>query len=120
MSTRISVNHLWVVTALVLATAAPLAQDRLVINVREAQRSSPSPAVVHYQGTGSVRHSEQRSYASAQSRHSTQGAQRRDESRGAETRRTRESQGRTSGAAGARTHSGASDRHGSVRLDTIR
>jgi hypothetical protein len=103
-----------------LATAAPLAQDRLTINVREAQRSSSSPKVIHYPGTGSVRHDEQRHASSAQSRRSSQGAESRSESQRADARRTRESQGRRSGDAGSRRSAGASDRHGSVRLDTIR
>lgn len=117
---RTSIKYLSIVAALVLATAAALAQDRLVINVSNAKRSSPGRDVIHYQGTGSVRHSEQRSYASAQSRHSSQGGQVRTESQGADTRRTRESRERRTTAAGTRSHSGASDRHGSVRLDTIR
>jgi len=120
MSMRTSVKSLWIAALLILATAAPVAQDRLVINVREAQRSSPSSNVVHYQGTGSVRHDEQRSSAGAQSRRSSQGAQERDESQGADARRTRESKGRTTESAGTRSYSGASDRHGSVRLDTLR
>jgi hypothetical protein len=121
MSKRSPVNPLWTVAVLMLATAAPLAQDRLTINVREAQRSSSPPNVVHYQGTGSVRHDEQRHSASAQDRRASQGAQGRRESQGAQDRR--ESQGaqnrRTGGADSRRTGS-ASDRHGSVRLDTIR
>lgn len=120
MSTHAPVNSLWIVAVLMLATAAPLAQDRLTINVREAQRSAPPPNVIHYQGTGSVRHDEQRHSASAQSRRSSQGADSRRESQGADARRTEGSQGRRSGSAGTRRSGEASDRHGSVRLDTIR
>ena len=112
MSKRSPVNPLWTVAVLMLATAAPLAQDRLTINVREAQRSSSPPNVVHYQGTGSVRHDEQRHSASAQGRRESQGAQDRRESQGAQNRRT--------GGADSRRTGSASDRHGSVRLDTIR
>lgn len=120
MSMHFAVKTWWAPAALLLVAAAPLAQDRLVINVREAQKSAPAPNVVHYGGTGSVRHSEQRSYTSAQSRRSTQEAERRAESQGAQERRTRESSSRSSVDASGRTHGQASARHGSVRLDTIR
>jgi hypothetical protein len=118
---RFSVRCIWACAALVLMMATPLAQDRLVINVSKARQSQPSSQVIHYQGTGSVRHSEQRTYESAQARHSTQSAQSRRESQGAQTRRTTGAQGRREvQGAERRTHGQATDRHGSVRLDTIR
>ena len=119
MSIWLPVKRFWTPAALLLAAAAPLAQDRLVINVREAQSATPSKKVIHYEGTGSVRLSEERSYTSAQSRQSTQEAASRREAAEAQERRTAGSQTRTAADAGVRTHRDATER-GSVRLDTIR
>ena len=108
------------VSALSLVTAV-LAEDRLIINVPEARRTQPSSKVIHYQPPGSVRHSEQRSYSAAQQRHSTRGAQGRDEVQPAQERRTTSAQTRHEiQDAESRTYSRATDRHGSVRLDTVR
>lgn len=120
MSMRVSINCLSVFGILALVSAASLAQDRLVINVNKARTSSSSSKVIHYQGTGSVRHSDQRTYNSAQERSSVEGAQDRAEGKQAEARRTRTSQYRSDGQAQGRRSAEASERHGSVRLDTIR
>lgn len=112
--------NVWAVPVLLLATLTALAADRLVIDVSKVQRSSTDRDVVHYQGTGSVRHSEQRSYASAQSRNSARDAERREESQAARDRRIGHTEIRTTGQADSRSFAGATDRHGSVRLDTIR
>jgi hypothetical protein len=121
MIMRFPSKRIWAFAVLVLVTATPFAEDRLVINVSKARQSQPSAQVIHYQGAGSVRHSEQRTYESAQARHSTQGAQNRRESQGAQTRRTAGAQDRREvPGAERRTYSQATDRHGSVRLDTIR
>jgi hypothetical protein len=120
MSIRFSIKCFWALVALVLAMVAPLAQDRLIINVGKARSPQPSSSVIHYQGTGSVRHSEQRAYASAQNRHSIQVAESRSEGRSAAPRTTVSANSRQAGAATGRTTGQATDRHGSVRLDTIR
>lgn len=114
-------RRVWVMTALVVLAAAALAQDRLVIDVSKAKRTRSSSNAIHYQPTGSVRHSEQRSYQAAQQRQSVLAAQSRQEVQQAEDRRTggagtrREVQ-----QAESRSYSRATDRHGSVRLDTVR
>lgn len=112
---------LWILAALSLAMVSTLAQDRLVIDVSKAKRSSSGSKAIHYEGTGSVRHSEQRTYEQAQNRHSVQAAEGREEVQQAQGRRTRSAQGRQEvQRAEDRTYSKATDRHGSVRLDTIR
>jgi hypothetical protein len=118
---RLPSKRIWAFAVLALVTATPLAQDRLVINVPKARQSQPSPQVIHYQGTGSVRHSEQRTYENAQARHSVRDAQNRHEVQAAQTRRTTGAQGRREvQRAEDRSYSQATARHGSVRLDTIR
>ena len=118
---RFSLTRVSVLVALVIFVVGAIAEDRLVINVSKARQSRSNQQVIHYQPTGSVRHSEQRSFSAAQSRHSVRDAQRRNAQQGAGERRTRSAQSRheVQGAEG-RTHSRATDRHGSVRLDTIR
>ena len=121
MNARFPIKRLFTLAALLLTASAPLAEQRLVIDVSKSKRSASSSNVVHYQGTGSVRHSDQRTYESAQDRHSVQATQNRaaslaDERRtivGAEDRK--EEQG-----AEDRTIGHATDRHGSVHLDTVR
>lgn len=120
MSTQVPVKSLWAGAALMLATAAPLAEDRIVIDLSQAKRGSSGGAPIHYQGTGSVRHSDDRSYTSAQTRQSIEAAQERNAAPGARARRTRESTSRVTADADERRHSGATDRYGSVRLDTVR
>ena len=121
MSARFPIKCLFSLAALVLTTPAPLAQERLVINVGKAKRPTSSSSAIHYQGTGSVRHSEQRTYEAAQDRHSVQAAQNRSGGQPAEGRTTVEAQGRSEVQnAEDRTYSKATDRHGSVRLDTVR
>lgn len=106
--------------ALLFVTAAPRAQNRLVIDVSKAKRSTSSSKVIHYQGTGSIRHSDQHTYEAAQERRSKEAAQSRVEAKEAEARRTTGSQSRSVRAAQERRTSEATERHGSVRLDTIR
>ena len=120
MTKRLPGNCFIVLASLVLASPAPLAQERLVINVGKTNRSQSSSNVIHYQGTGSVRHSEQRTYERAQDRHSIQAAESRTAAQSAEGRRTTGAQDRTEVSAQDRTYSKATGRHGSVRLDTIR
>jgi hypothetical protein len=121
MTIRLSGKCFIIVAASVLALAAPLAQERLVINVGKTNRPQSNSNVIHYQGTGSVRHSEQRTYERAQDRHSIQVAESRTEGQFAEERRTTGAKDRTEvQSAQDRTYSKATDRHGSVRLDTIR
>ena len=79
MSARFPIKCLFSFAALVLTTPAPLAQERLVINVGKAKRPTSSSSAIHYQGTGSVRHSEQRTYEGAQARHGVQAAENRSE-----------------------------------------
>ncbi len=106
---------------LVLNAAAPQAQNRLVIDVSKAKRPQSTSGAVHYQGTGSVRHSEQRTYEAAQDRHAVQAAENRKEEQGAQARRTADAQARREvQRAEDRTYGKATDRHGSVRLDSIR
>lgn len=120
MSMRLSLKCLSVVVILALVTAGSLAQDRLVINVNKAKARPASSKVIHYQGTGSIRHSDRRTYQSAQERRSAQDAQDRSEGMQAEARPTSASQSRSAGQAEGRRSAQATDRHGSVRLDTIR
>lgn len=120
MSMRFSIMVSWVSTTLVLAMAAPLAQDRLIINVGKSSSPQSSSRVIHYQGTGSVRHNEERAYASAQSRQSNQAAKSRSEGRSADRRTTTTAKSRQFRKAQERTTGQATKRHGSVRLDTIR
>ena len=121
MSVQFPIKHGWALAVLVLVTAAPLAQQRLTIDVSKAKRPQSSETTIHYQGTGSVRHSEQRTYEKAQDRQSSQAAENRNEIREAEERRTTSAQGRQEvQQAESRTYSRATDRHGSVHLDTIR
>ena len=118
---QVSVKRLWAFAVLVLVMMAPVAQERLVINVSEAKRSQSSASTIHYQPTGSVRHSEQRSFTAAQSRHSVRDAESRREVQQAKDRRTGGAASRREVQnAEGRTYSQATDRHGSVRLDTIR
>lgn len=119
MTRRLPGEVLGAALALLAIAAAPLAQDRLVIDVGKSKPGSSRHQVIDYGGTGSVRHSEQRASSSAQARRASQGAGQRAAG-GAGDRRTGGSQGRTSAGAGERRAGGASDRHGSVRLDTIR
>jgi hypothetical protein len=121
MTLQFSAKHCWLLAVLALVTAAPLAEERLIINVSKVKRSPSSSNTIHYQGTGSVRHSEQRTYEKAQSRHSVQAAESRNEVQQAGERRTASAQERQEvQGAEDRTYSRATDRHGSVRLDTIR
>jgi hypothetical protein len=121
MTKRLPGNCFIVLASLVLASPAPLAQERLVINVGKTNRSQSSSNVIHYQGTGSVRHSEQRTYEGAQARHGVQAAENRSEVQQAEGRSTVGAQDRNEVQnAEDRTYGKATSRHGSVRLDTIR
>jgi len=121
MSLQFSIKHCWLLAVLVFVVAAPLAEERLIIDVSKVKRSTPSSNTVHYQGTGSVRHSEQRTYEKAQDRRNVQAAGDRNDAAQAGERRTASAQGRQEvQRAEDRTYSRATDRHGSVRLDTIR
>jgi hypothetical protein len=121
MTMRFSIKCLCALAVLVLSAAAPLAQSRLVIDVSKVKRPQTTSGAVHYQGTGSVRHSEQRTYEAAQDRHAVQAAGNRNEEQGAQARHTVSAQGRQEvQRAEGRTYTKATDRHGSVRLDTIR
>jgi hypothetical protein len=121
MTMRFSIKHLCALAVLVLWAVAPLAQNRLVIDVSKVKRSKSTSSAIHYQGTGSVRHSEQRTYQAAQNRHEVQAADNRNEGQGAQARRTASAQSRHEvQRAQDRTYTKATDRHGSVRLDTIR
>ncbi len=120
MTMRFSIKCPCALAVLVLSVAAPLAQNRLVIDVSKVNRPQSRSGVIHYQGTGSVRHSERRSYEAAQGRHTVQ-AENRNEEQQAQARRTATAQGRQEvQKAEARTYGKATDRHGSVHLDTIR
>jgi hypothetical protein len=121
VSTRFPVKCLFTLAALLLTVPAPFAQERLVIDVGKRKRPPASSGVIHYQGTGSVRHSEQRTYESAQTRHTVQAAENRTEVQAAEGRTTVDAQARKEVQnAEDRTYGKATSRHGSVRLDTIR
>ena len=121
MTMRSSVKRLCVLAVLVLSAAAPLAQNRLVIDVSKVKRPQSTSVAVHHQGTGSVRHSEQRTYEAAQDRHSVQAAENRHAEQQAQGRRTTGAESRQEvQRAEGRTYGKATDRHGSVRLDTIR
>ena len=118
---RFSFKRLCALAILVFSAAAPLAQNRLVIDVSKVKRPQSTSGAVHYQGTGSVRHSKQRTYEAAQDRHAVQAAENRNEEQRAQARRTAGAQGRQEGQrAEGRTYGKATDRHGSVRLDTLR
>jgi len=121
MTTRFAIKRPIALAALLLTAAAPLAQERLVINVGQSKRPASSSHVIHYQGTGSVRHSEQRTYEAAQERRNIQEAHNRSEAQAGERRVSGSTEGRREVRnAGDRRTGGASDRHGSVRLDTVR
>jgi hypothetical protein len=121
MSARFPIKCLFAVAGLALTVPAPLAQERLVIDVGKTKRPPSSSNTIHYQGTGSVRHSEQRTYEGAENRHTVQAAENRTEVQavegrsivGAENRREVQN-------ADDRTYSKATDRYGSIRLDTVR
>jgi len=120
MNMQISIKCFWTLAVLALATAAPLAENRLIIDVSKVKRPQSSSSAIHYQGTGSVRHSEQRTYGKAQNRQSIQAAENRREVQQAEVRTTADAQNRNEvQRAEGRTYGKATDRHGSVRLDTI-
>ena len=57
MTARFPVKYMIALAVLALTAVAPHAQERLVIDVGKSKRSASSSNVVHYQGTGSVRHS---------------------------------------------------------------
>ena len=121
MTARFSIKCLISLAALLLTAVAPLAEERLVINVGQSKRPASSSNVIHYQGTGSVRHSEQRTYEAAQDRQNVQAAQNRSESQAGQRRNTGSAEGRNEVQnAGDRRTGEASDRHGSVHLDTVR
>ena len=106
---------------MMFSMAGPLAQNRLIIDVSKVNRPQIAAGGVHYQGTGSVRHSEQRTYEAAQDRRAAHAAEdRRDEQR-TQGRHTTDAEDRHEvQKAEDRTYGTASDRYGSVRLDTIR
>jgi hypothetical protein len=131
------IRYSWALAILVFSMAAPLAQNRLIIDVSKVNRPQSTSGAIHYQGTGSVRHSEQRTYEAAQDRRTVQAAEdRRDESKDGRGRAKQDARAeeqraegrRTTGAenrhevqrADDRTYGTATDRYGSVRLDTIR
>ena len=123
MIVRRPINTSWALAGLALATTVAVAEQRLVIDMGAVKSppSSTQPQIIHYQGTGSVRYSGQRSYQSAQARQSVQVAEERTEISPAKDRTTAgASERRTVDDAQSRTHSEASTRHGSVRLDTVR
>ncbi len=121
MSVRLFIRCSWALTMLVLSMAAPLAQNRLVIDVSKAKRPQSTSGAIHYQGTGSVRQSELRTYEAAQDRRAAHAAEDRRNEQQAEERRTTGAENRHEvERAGDRTHSEATDRYGSIRLDTIR
>jgi len=111
----------WALVVMILAMTAPLAQQRLVIDVSKASSPPPKSNVIHYQGAGSIRNSDERSYKSAQARNSTQAAASRVEAEPAVSRTTTSTADeRTTREAQERTTGQATDRHGSVHLDSIR
>jgi predicted transcriptional regulator len=121
MIARRPTNLLWACAGLALATTAAVAEQRLIIDMGAVKPPPPSSKVIHYQGTGSVRYSEQRSYQSAQERQSVRAAEERTEISPAQYRTTISAgDRRVVKDAQGRTYSEASARHGSVRLDTIR
>ncbi len=121
MSVRFSSKCLFALAALLLTAPASLAQERLVIDVGKTKRPPAGSNVIHYHGTGSVRHSEQRTYESAQARHTVQAAENRTDVQAAEGRTTADAEDRKEVQnAEDRTYGKATSRHGSVRLDTIR
>ena len=121
MTVRRAINFLWVCAGLALATTPVVAEQRLIIDMSTVKPPPSSSQVIHYQGTGSVRHSEQRSYQSAQERESIRAAEERTEFSPAQYRTTVSAgDRRVAKDAQDRTYSDASVRHGSVRLDTIR
>lgn len=118
---QLSLRDIWILVAFVLVTAVAVGQERLVIDVSKAKRTHSSSSAIHYQPTASVRYSDQRSYQAAQARNSVREAQSREEVREAQARRTGQAAGRREvQAAESRSFGSATDRHGSVRLDTIR
>ena len=121
MSKRFLIRCSWALAILVFSMAAPVAQNRLIIDVSKAKRPQSTSGSVRYQGTGSVRHSEQRTYEAAQDRRAAHAAEdRRGEQRSRE-RHTIGAEDRHEGQrAQDRTEGTATDRYGSVRLDTIR
>ncbi len=121
MSMRFFIKCSWALAILVFSMAAPVAQNRLIIDVSKAKRPQSAAGGIHYQGTGSVRHSEQRTYEAAQDRRTVQAAEDRRDGQRAQGRRTTGAESRREDqTAGDRTYGTASDRYGSVRLDTIR
>ena len=120
MTARFPTKYLIAFAALVLTAAAPLAQERLVINVGKSNRSASSSNVVHYQGTGSVRHSEQRTYEAAQVRHEVQAAQDRREYKAPESRKTVDAKSRKEVQNAGDRRTGEASQRGSVHLDTVR
>ena len=121
MIVRCAINFLWACAGFSLATATAVAEQRLIIDMGAVKPPPSSSQVIHYQGAGSVRHSEQRSYQSAQQRQSIRAAEERTEISPAQYRTTAGAgDRRVVTDAQGRTYSEASARHGSVRLDTIR
>ena len=120
MTARFPIQYPIAFAALVLTAVAPLAQERLVINVGKSNRSASSSNVIHYQGTGSVRHSEQRSYEAAQGRHEVQAAQNRHTSQAADRRTADAAKDRNQAQSAGDRRTGQATQRGSVRLDTIR
>jgi hypothetical protein len=121
VNARFPIKRLFTLAALLLTASAPLAEQRLVIDVSKTKRPPTRSSAIHYQGTGSVRHSEQRTYEGAQARHGVQAAENRSEVQQAEGRSTVGAQDRNEVQnAEDRTYGKATSRHGSVRLDTIR
>ncbi len=120
MTARFPIKYLIAFAALVLTAVAPLAQERLVINVGKPNRSASSSDVIHYQGTGSVRHSEQRTYQAAQDRREVQAAQDRREVQAPKSRKTVDAKSRREVQNAGDRRTGEATQRGSVHLDTIR
>lgn len=120
MTARFPIKYLIAFAALLLTAVAPLAQERLVINVGKSNRSASSSGVIHYQGTGSVRHSEQRTYQAAQDRREVQAAQDRREVQAAKSRKTVDANSRREVQDAGDRRTGEATQRGSVRLDTVR
>jgi len=121
MSKRFFIRCSWALAILVFSMAAPVAQNRLIIDVSKAKRPQSTSGAIHYQGTGSVRQSEQRTYEAAQDRRTAHAAEDRRGEQRARERHTIGADNRHEGQrAEDRTEGTATDRYGSVRLDTIR
>jgi hypothetical protein len=124
MSSVRAIAPSWWLQALLLLTiavgSATVAQEPLIIDVPAARaKAAGTSNVTHYKGDWSVRHSEQRSYSSAESRREVDEAQDRTAGSSGD-RRSATSESRSTSSASDRTTSRASERHGSVRLDTVR